>query len=539
MNDSFTHNTRSELVEAQVNGKDYEYAYDNVGNRTAALEESSSEASSTEYTANALNQYTSISENGDSAFVPQFDADGNQTLIKTETGIWSAIYNVENRPVCFTNADTGTVITCAYDSMGRRSFKKVTVNGTVTLHQRFIYRGYLQIACIDLTRTHHPCLWLITWDSTQPIATRPLAIQKDGTWYTYGWDLTKNVCEIFGVSGYIVAAYRYRPFGNMTVSGNIFQPIQWSSEYYDYESDLVYYNYRYYNANNGRWITRDFEGTPEYMNFYSYCKNNASINTDFYGLLTIIVHGTILSSKPKGIWWTKNGMFATNLDAILKDVWKAKNKKIKINGEFSWSGKNDHNERLKAGKDLADFIRKIRCLDSNEPINIVTHSHGGNVVLSALTELYNNRSGGICKKKNIDYTVDNVVLLGTPHFYIAYNSGTEYVYMNTYALEMIKGKLYNIYTRSDLTQTIFADTSDGISKSSHGIRSNELPFWKIHYLYVDRGVLHPKIENIEVEMDFFSDSHGTIHSSEMGTYIGELLTNEKPTWETNNYNLGN
>jgi len=30
-------------------------------------------------------------------------------------------------------------------SMGRRSYKKVTVNGEVILHQRYIYRGYLQI----------------------------------------------------------------------------------------------------------------------------------------------------------------------------------------------------------------------------------------------------------------------------------------------------------------------------------------------------------------------------------------------------------
>ncbi len=27
------------------------------------------------------------------------DADGNQPLIKTETGIWSVLYNAENRPI--------------------------------------------------------------------------------------------------------------------------------------------------------------------------------------------------------------------------------------------------------------------------------------------------------------------------------------------------------------------------------------------------------------------------------------------------------
>jgi hypothetical protein len=84
---------------------------------------------------------------------------------------------------------------------GRRAYKKVTNNGSVVLHQRYIYRGYLQIACIDLARSHHPALWYITWDPTQPIATRPLAIQIDGTWFTYGWDLTKNVCELYSSTG--------------------------------------------------------------------------------------------------------------------------------------------------------------------------------------------------------------------------------------------------------------------------------------------------------------------------------------------------
>ena len=78
---------------------------------------------------------------------------------------------------------------------GRRCFKKVTVAGTVTLHHRYIYRGYLQIACVDLTRSGHPALWFVLWDPSQETATRPLAIQKDGTWYTYGCDITKNVCE--------------------------------------------------------------------------------------------------------------------------------------------------------------------------------------------------------------------------------------------------------------------------------------------------------------------------------------------------------
>ena len=138
--------------------------------------------------------------------------------------------------------------------MGRRATKKVTVNGSITLHRRYIYRGYLQIAACDLTRTGHPSLWHLTWDPTQPIATRPLALRKDGTWYTYGWDLTKNICEIYGPAGYIRTAYTYTPYGEVTATGDVEQPIQWSSEFNDAELGMVYYNYRHYKPIDGRWM---------------------------------------------------------------------------------------------------------------------------------------------------------------------------------------------------------------------------------------------------------------------------------------------
>ena len=164
--------------------------------------------------------------------------------------------------------------------MGRRATKRVTVNGSVTLHQRFLYRGYLRIACCDLTRGNHPCLWLITWDPSQPVATRPLAIQKDGTWYTYGWDLTKNICEVYGQHGYIRTNYSYSPYGKVSDFGDVTQFLQYSSEFYDSELGLVYYNYRYYNALIGAWISPD---AVKYEDFFVYCKNAPIHLTDFLG----------------------------------------------------------------------------------------------------------------------------------------------------------------------------------------------------------------------------------------------------------------
>ena len=187
---------------------------------------------------------------------------------------------VASRPVLFTKDDNSVSVACTYDYMGRRATKVVTENGVVTTSHRFLYRGYLQVACCDRTRANHPCIWLITWDPTQPIATCPLAIQKDSTWYTYGWDLTKNIWEAYTSSGYIGTAYTNTAYGQVTASGSITQPIQWSSEYNDTELALVYYNYRHYNPIDGRWIGRDRIRYWDYV----YARNSPCHFSDYNGL---------------------------------------------------------------------------------------------------------------------------------------------------------------------------------------------------------------------------------------------------------------
>ncbi len=291
--DAFTHNDRSELTAATLGNAAYAYAYDNIGNRKSA-QENAEEV--TNYDTNNLNQYTAVGE-----FVPEFDADGNQTKVQTSTGIWNVTYDAENRPTVFSRANddgTTTQVTCAYDYKGRRATKKVetlTTNAetgesssAINLNHAYIYRGYLQITCFDLQPVPYPCLWFITWDSTQPVATRPLAIQKDGTWYTYGLDHTKNVCEIFGVNGYILTSYSYTPNGQMTSSGNVFQPIQWSSEYHDLELSVTYYNYRYYNCLYGFWLSVDpLSKYSNYVKSYIYNDNRYGLS-DYLGLLSIL-----------------------------------------------------------------------------------------------------------------------------------------------------------------------------------------------------------------------------------------------------------
>ncbi|MEG1995848.1 MAG: sugar-binding protein, partial [Bacilli bacterium] len=185
-NDSFAYNERSELTNASLGTTPYVYAYDNIGNRETAQEAAQV---LTSYATNPLNQYSGIIQGTETPFLPEYDATGNQTKIRTSTGIWTLVYDANNRPTSFTSEDGQTVIACAYDYMGRRFMKKVTAGEVITLHQFYLYRGYLQIAALDLTRSTLNALWFTHWDPTEPIATRPLSIRKNATWYTYGHDL--------------------------------------------------------------------------------------------------------------------------------------------------------------------------------------------------------------------------------------------------------------------------------------------------------------------------------------------------------------
>jgi len=84
-------------------------------------------------------------------FVPQFDDDGNQTLVQTSTGIWQFQCNGEKRPILWSciqsnnsNNPNNQTISMSYDRMGRR----VTQNA-----QRFVYNCYLLTAGVSSTTT--------------------------------------------------------------------------------------------------------------------------------------------------------------------------------------------------------------------------------------------------------------------------------------------------------------------------------------------------------------------------------------------------
>ena len=279
---AYGYNARSELTSAVASidtGYRYAYDFDDIGNR----ESSSERGTNSVYTANILNQYTSISNSlstfQPSTFQPVYDDDGNQTLIKTATGIWSVTYNGENRPIHWSNGSTNIVM--SFDRMGRR----VTKNP-----QRFIYDGYLQIANFEHS-TSNVELQTFIWDPTEPVATRPLVWNRSGTSSFYTHDGNKNVSEAVSENGQIAAHYECEPFGAVSsqygesASSN---PWRFSCEYAEDDTALVYYNSRHYESICGRWISRDLIEESGGVNLYSFCVNAAILRQDRLGFSWVI-----------------------------------------------------------------------------------------------------------------------------------------------------------------------------------------------------------------------------------------------------------
>ena len=112
---------------------------------------------------------------------------------------------------------------CAYDSMGRRFEKKVTVGGTTGFHARYLYRDYLQVAECDLTGETPEVVRSYIWDPSEPEATRVLSMTR---WEANGTqekehlycmhDAMKNVTSLFGEACGRRALYEYRPYGGLT-----------------------------------------------------------------------------------------------------------------------------------------------------------------------------------------------------------------------------------------------------------------------------------------------------------------------------------
>ena len=275
---NYSYNDRSEVTGALSNASNtnynYTYSFDPIGNRLNAT----LAGTTYNYTTNFLNQYAAVNSKH-----PTYDDDGNMLT----NGNWSYTWNGENRLIQAVNSATGVKLEFAYDYRGRRIFKKVYNGETLEKHLSFAYDGYKLIEernALDNNAAVRKYVW-------QPEALDrdvPLTVYdgvSDKTYY-FHTDANKNVTELSDESGNVVAHYEYSPFGSLTKVTGVYagsNPFRFSSEYFDEETGLVYYNYRYYNPELGRWISRDPIEEQGGFNLYGMIGNNPLYKWDRLG----------------------------------------------------------------------------------------------------------------------------------------------------------------------------------------------------------------------------------------------------------------
>ncbi|MCF6148938.1 MAG: hypothetical protein E3K37_09785 [Candidatus Kuenenia sp.] len=128
--------------------------------------------------------------------------------------------------------------------------------------------------------------------------------------------------------------------------------------------------------------------------------------------MTMIIHGTWAATST---WWQEGGNFWNYINGITGNVYGGKD-------VFSWSGANKHKDRIKAAHHLIDWINTHPCTH----LDIIAHSHGGNVCLFAT---------------RLGLKIRKLITLGTP-------VRLEYL-PDLRNIEI----LYNVFSTRDLVQT--------------------------------------------------------------------------------------
>ena len=301
------------------------YQYDSSGNRVQEQIDNSVTGS----TYNYLNQLTAQGAGGTMQFTGTVSEPGTVTVggnagSVDSAGKWTASSsvtagsnalalvatdlngNVANKTIDVTVVG-GASRTVTYDSNGNllnngagQTYAWDAENRLVTVTQTsgttgFVYNGLGQRVQETLNGTLIK-QWI--WGSgPQPIEERnasgtvtkrfygSLGEQIGGTNYYFTTDHLGSVREMVDSSGATQARYAYDPYGRRTlVSGTDLADFGFTGDYYHAATGLSLTQFREYDANLGRWLSRDPLGEYAGINIYGYVLNDPINGIDPFGL---------------------------------------------------------------------------------------------------------------------------------------------------------------------------------------------------------------------------------------------------------------
>ncbi|MED3662990.1 DNRLRE domain-containing protein [Ureibacillus terrenus] len=273
---SYQYDELNQLVrETLLDGTVINYEYDSVGNRTKKIVTKDGNSTTTSYSYNAANQLTEV--NGQAY---QYDDNGNLT----NDGERTYIYDAFNQLVEVRDASGQWIAKFTYDDSGKRT-SMTTANGTVYFH-------YHQDKVIYETDENDHIIAEYTWDDEG----HPVKMTKNGQTYYYHLNGHGDVVALTDNNGNVVAEYEYDAWGNILhqtgplASEN---PYRYAGYRYDEETGLYYLLARYYNPNNGNFLSVDpYPGdldNPISQNRYVYANSNPVMFVDPDGKTAVVV----------------------------------------------------------------------------------------------------------------------------------------------------------------------------------------------------------------------------------------------------------
>ena len=170
----------------------------------------------------------------------------------------------------------------------------------------------------------------------------------------------KSIAEGFIITDYVDASgtvqghYEYSPFGKITASIGAMEDdfdYRFSSEVADDETGLVYYNYRYYSPELGRWLSRDPIGEKGGFNLYAMVGNGVVNAWDRRGL-----DGGVwdIVSRAGKAWWDE-------VSGNVRDIWNETSKNARDEWNDAVDTLQDDYNRIKNGLE-----REIDLLTSSD-----------------------------------------------------------------------------------------------------------------------------------------------------------------------------
>ena len=262
-----------------------------------------------------------------------YDNDGNMT----NSGRWTITWDAENRATSFASVSSVPTaakkkIDCAYDYQGRRIQKIFsTNNGSIYVAQstnRFVYDGWNLVGILDGGNNR---LYSFVWDSgANGLISMTVYSGTNAGTYFYCYDGNYIVVALVNAAtGTIGAQYDYDPFlGIIRASGALAStnPFLGSTKFYDRETGLYCYDYRYYDPILGRWLSRDPIEESGGVNVYGFVANDPLDYTDPAGLALYAFDGTgnVPSQRDnvRILWETYSGGSKPYIKGVGDQGWK-------------------------------------------------------------------------------------------------------------------------------------------------------------------------------------------------------------------------